>query len=118
MYTPIVVYADDIFLIAPWMHDLQLMLSICKRELISTDMFLHVNKSLCMRFGPRCNVNAVRLVTGDGRALQWVGFFMYLGIYLLAYRDFKCNWTIASLVSIVHFMLSMGEFAIQHLVKL
>ena len=77
--TGIVEYADDIIMIAPAMHGLQLMLSNCERKLISIDICLNVNKYLSMLLGPRFNVNAVHLVTNDGRTLQWVGVFYLSG---------------------------------------
>ena len=65
-------------------------MSICKCELIS--MYFNVNKSFCMRFWPRFNVNVVNLVTDDGRALQLVGVCRYFDVYPIASRHFKRNW--------------------------
>ena len=45
-----------------------------------------------MRFGSRINVNAVNFVTNDGLALQLVGVCRYIGIYLVASRQFKCYY--------------------------
>ena len=45
-----------------------------------------------MRFGSRFNVNAVNFVTDDGLALQWAGVCSYIGIYLVASRQFKCYY--------------------------
>ena len=51
--TGILMYADDVFLIAPSIHTLQIMVTICETELSWLD---NVNKSVCMRFGKRFDI--------------------------------------------------------------
>ena len=46
-------YADDLFLIASFVHTLQILLNICETELSWLDMRSNVNKSVCIRFGQR-----------------------------------------------------------------
>ena len=57
----IVLYADDILLIAPSITGLQRLLNICEEQLILLDMRINVNKSVCIRFGPRFNEDCVEL---------------------------------------------------------
>jgi len=47
----ILMYADDIVLLAPSVHALQLLLRICEDELSRLDMRLNNNKSVCIRIG-------------------------------------------------------------------
>ena len=49
--TGIFLYADGLFLIAPSVRTLQIMLNICETELSWLDMRINVNKSVCMRLG-------------------------------------------------------------------
>ena len=55
--TGIFLYADDLFLIAPSVHTLQIMLNICETEISWLDMRINVNKSVCMRFGQRFSIH-------------------------------------------------------------
>ena len=49
----IVLYADDILLLAPSVNELQHLLTMCEAELNSIDMKINVSKSCCLRIGPR-----------------------------------------------------------------
>ena len=52
----IVLYADDILLMAPAVDVAdQLLKSVVERELINLDMVINEKKSCCLRIGPRCN---------------------------------------------------------------
>ena len=52
----IILYADDILLIAPSVTELQRLLDECETELNYLDMCINTNKSCCLRIGPtpRC----------------------------------------------------------------
>ena len=65
----IIVYADDILLIAQSVSELRNLLRACEKELIIIDMKINVKKSCCMRLGPRCNANCANLQTSDGQYL-------------------------------------------------
>ena len=65
-------YADDIFLIAPSIHTLQIMLNICETELSWLDMRINVNKSICMRFGQHFTILCANLNTDSSDELKWV----------------------------------------------
>jgi len=47
----ILLYADDILLIAPSVTSLQKLLHICDNELSCINMSINVNKSTCLRIG-------------------------------------------------------------------
>ena len=70
--TGIFLYADDLFLIAPSVHTLQIMLNVCETELSWLDMHINVNKSVCMRFGQPFDIQCANLVTGSGNELKQV----------------------------------------------
>jgi len=65
----VVLYADDILLLAPSVTVLH--------ELEATDMSINVKKSCCMRIGPRHNKICSEISTVDGRNLAWVGEIRY-----------------------------------------
>ena len=89
----IFIYADDIILLAPSIESLQNMLWICEKELAWLDMSLNPKKSLCMRFGPRYNVNCRNICTASGDCLSWTNSCRYLGVYLCASSNFKCSFS-------------------------
>ena len=47
----IILYADDILLLAPSVTALQQLLHACETELTCLDMAINVGKSICMRIG-------------------------------------------------------------------
>ena len=49
----IIMYADDILLMAPTITGLQYLLTVCERELVALVMQINVDKSMCIRFGQR-----------------------------------------------------------------
>ena len=49
----ILMYADDILLLAPSVSALQHLLNVCQCELQYLDMAINAKKSVCTRFGPR-----------------------------------------------------------------
>ena len=61
----ILLYADDIVLLAPSVHLLQLLLHTCEDELSSLDMRLNNKKSVCIRIGPCYKADCCSLVTSD-----------------------------------------------------
>jgi len=90
--TPIcvIMYADDILLIAPSVTALQELLLICEKELSLLEMQLNPKKSVCIRFGPRFDHACHPLTTMSGHQLTWVQSCRYLGVYLSSARVFKC----------------------------
>ena len=78
----IVLYADDILLIAPSINELQTMFRNCEKELEYLDMLINAKKSCCLRIGPRFNATCTSIITADGHNLPWVSEMRYLGILL------------------------------------
>ena len=87
----IILYADDILLIAPSVTGLQRLLDQCETELNRIDMNINTKKSCCMRIGPRFDANCAPIVTSNGGILPWVSEIRYLGIYIVKSRKFKCS---------------------------
>ena len=87
----LLLYADDILLIAPSIQELQSLLNVCEIELIHLDMLINVKKSHCIRIGPRCDVKALNIVTSSGQKIPWSNEIRYLGSYILQSRQFKCS---------------------------
>ena len=106
--TSIFLYADDLFLIAPSVHTLQIMLNVCETELSWLDMRINVNTSVCMRFGQHFDIQCAKLITDSGDELKLVEECRYLGVYLVSARQFKCSWHNAKCAFIVHLMLYLA----------
>ena len=87
----IVVYADDIILLAPSVTALQRLVTVCDSILQSLDLAINIKKSVCTRIGPRCNAPCANIVTSDGKSLQWVDSIRYLGVFITRHRIFKCS---------------------------
>jgi Reverse transcriptase (RNA-dependent DNA polymerase) len=87
----IVVYADDIILLAPSVTALQRLVTVCDSILQSLDLAINIKKSVCTRIGPRCNAPCANIVTSDGKSLQWVDSIRYLGVFITRHRNFKCS---------------------------
>ena len=69
----VILYADEILLLAPSISSLQRLLSICEQELRLIDLAININKSVCTRIGPKYADNeGGGLKTLDGNHLQWV----------------------------------------------
>jgi Reverse transcriptase (RNA-dependent DNA polymerase) len=87
----IVVYADDIILLAPSVSALQQLVSMCEVNLQSLELAINIRKSVCTRIGPRFNAPCTNIVTSDGSALRWVDSIRYLGVFIARSRIFKCS---------------------------
>jgi len=68
----IVMYADDMLLLAPSVHSLQILVSACESMLGQLDFAINVRKSVCIRIGPRCHFSCSPILLSDGSELQWV----------------------------------------------
>ena len=87
-------YADDLILIRPTssVTDLQSLLSLCANAFANLDLSININKSHCLRVGPRFNASCVNL-TINGVPLNWVHSTKYLGITFCNSPEFKCDWS-------------------------
>jgi hypothetical protein len=88
----VIMYADDILLLASSICELQRLLFECERELSWLDMSINVTKSCCLRIGPRFDRKCCPINTMAGLSLPWVNELKYLGIYLVTSRIFRCSF--------------------------
>ena len=100
-YLHIILYADDILLLAPSVTQLERLLRKCEEELSYLDMVINVKKSACLRVGPRYNVRCREITTCTG-SISWVNQMRYLGVFFVKSRVFKCD------LDHVKFLLSSG----------
>ena len=93
----IILYADDILLLAPSISSLQSFLYICESDLDSIDMIINASKSNCLRIGPcwNCDVTSVKLATRNGASIEWSNGCRYLGIFVTSGATFKCKFDAA-----------------------
>ena len=59
----VILYADDILLIAPTITQLEKLLHDCENELQWLDMVINFKKSSCLRVGPRFNASCAKIVS-------------------------------------------------------
>ena len=88
----VILYADDILLLAHSISALQTLLVACERELSWLDMKLNAKKSCCMRIGPRYSVKCCNIISNCGYSLPWVNEIRYLGVNIIQSRMFKCSF--------------------------
>ena len=89
----IMLYADDIIIIAPSVVALEKLLLIVEHELEQLDMEINARKSMCIRIGPRFSVPCASIFTTDGRELQWLDSICYLGVTIISATSFTCSFT-------------------------
>ena len=82
-------YADDILLLANSVTDLQLMLNLCSATFLELDLPINVEKSHCLRVGPRCKFACLPLEL-SGSSIKWTSNTKYLGITLRNNDKFSC----------------------------
>jgi Reverse transcriptase (RNA-dependent DNA polymerase)/Endonuclease/Exonuclease/phosphatase family len=85
----IILYADDILLLAPSVSSLQHLLLICENYLDEWDMALNPQKSACIRIGGTYREECVPITTRLGHPLAWVSQCRYLGVHLRAAKKFS-----------------------------
>jgi len=89
----IVLFADYITLVAPTIKRLHELLYSCQHVLDSLDIKINVNKSCCMRIGPRYDVKCklTEIYSTSGQVIPWVNEIKYLGVFIVRYRSLKCS---------------------------
>jgi hypothetical protein len=85
----VILYADDIILLAPSVQTLQRLIDICEIELNYLDMRINSKKSVCLRIGPRFHTPCEKLTTKSGQTIEWASTCRYLGIVFRNARQFK-----------------------------
>ena len=88
----IVLYADDIIILAPTVTELQRLLIECEQELKWLDMSINVKKSCCLRIGPNMDAKCANIVTNSGTSFTLVDEIRYLGIFIQSSTKFKCSF--------------------------
>ena len=87
----ILLYADDILLVAPSVTSLQRLLLVCEQELMWLEMSLNVKKSSCIRIGARYSAKYRNIFNTGGQELSWANELRYLGVFIEAASCFKCS---------------------------
>ena len=90
----IILYADDIILIAPTITSLEKLLHNCELELSRIDMVINFKKSSCLRIGSRRDAKCADIVSSSGRVLPWVKETR-LVTYIVSSRLFRCSLSMA-----------------------
>jgi len=76
----IVLYADDIVLLAPSVCELQKLLVICERELDRLDMVINARKSSCLHTDPRNSAKCASIFMLSGLTIPLSDDLQYLGV--------------------------------------
>jgi len=87
----VVLYADDILLMSPFVTGLQRLLRAREQVLDSIDMTINVKKSCCMHIGARHDKPCAKITTVDGRELVLADEIRYLGVFIMRAIKFKCS---------------------------
>ena len=76
-------YADDMAIIAPSIHGLEILLNICSDYCLEWDICLNVKKSKPVEI--RYDIMVL------GKAIEWVTEWTYLGVKLKSSKQFDCS---------------------------
>ena len=82
-------YADDMALLSPSIKGLERLLATCKEYCDEWDISLNASKSKLMYFGKKCS--NLFVPTLNGRLLEWVDSWSYLGVKLVSGKRFGCT---------------------------
>ena len=82
-------YADDMAIIAPSIHGLEILLNICSDYCLEWDICLNVKKSKNLYFGKPVEIHYDIMVLG--KAIEWVTEWTYLGVKLKSSKQFDCS---------------------------
>ena len=81
-------YADDMAILAPSIRGLQSLLEICGEYCAEWDICLNAKKSKNLYFGKRIEILHVTL---NGKTIDWVDEWIYLGVSLKSAKSFDCS---------------------------
>ena len=87
LFLSILLYADDMALIAPSLRGLQKLLSVTEEYCKAWDIMLNAKKSKNMFFGKKYDLAPLQL---DGKNIEWVDSWPYLGVTLKSHSRFNC----------------------------
>ena len=88
MFLSILLYADDMALMAPSLKGLQTLLSVTETYCKEWDILLNAKKTKNMVFGKKYDLPKLIL---DGKSIDWVESWTYLGVALLSHKQFNCS---------------------------
>ena len=86
-FLSILLYADDMALIAPSLKGLQKLLTATEQFCTEWDIMLNTKKSKNMMFGKACALPNLVL---NGKDIEWVKSWSYLGVTLKSHKSFNC----------------------------
>lgn len=87
-FVSILLYADDMALIAPSLKGLQTLLLATENYCKQWDVMLNPKKTKNMFFGKKYELPSLEL---DGKPIDWVEKWSYLGVTLQSDKQFNCN---------------------------
>ena len=88
VFLSILLYADDMALIAPSLKGLQKLLSATETYCNQWDIMLNTKKTKNMSFGKKYALPQLIL---DGKGVEWVNQWKYLGVAVKSYKKFNCD---------------------------
>ena len=88
LFLSIPLYTDDMALVAPSLKGLQRLLAVTENYCDEWDILLNPKKSKNMIFG-KSHFTPPKLHL-DGKSLEWVEKWRYLGVVLKAHKEFNC----------------------------
>ena len=86
-FLSILLYADDMALMAPSLKGLQKLLTATEKFCTEWDIMLNTKKTKNMLFGKDCTLPNLVL---DGKNIEWVKTWSYLGVTLKSHKSFNC----------------------------
>ena len=88
VFLSILLYADDMALTAPSLKGLQILISATEEYCQNWDIMLNSKKTKNLSFGKKTDLPPLTL---DGKSIEWVDSWTYLGVKLQAHRQFNCD---------------------------
>ena len=88
IFLSILLYADDMALTAPSLKGLQILLSKTEEYCKYWDIMLNPKKTKNIAFGRKSELAPLTL---DGKHIEWVEKWTYLGVNLQAHKHFNCD---------------------------
>ena len=87
LFLSILLYADDMALMAPSLKGLQKLLSATEHYCQKWDIMLNAKKTKNMCFGKPLSLPPLQL---DGKKIDWVNSWTYLGVTVRSNKNFDC----------------------------
>lgn len=84
-------YADDLVLLAPTIHELQKALKLCAVEMEEIGFKINYSKSVGLRIGKNADTSCCAIKMNN-EIIPWEREARYLGMYVMAATRFRCNF--------------------------